>query len=178
MFNCYICNLVFHEALLNEHHIVPKSAGGTDDPLNKFSLCTGCHQSMHMVAYALMNPKRAGSANDIAMSLFPNAPARRERLFKLALTVAKSFIDKKENVPKSASEAFREEPVTFTIPNKYKHALQLLARETTNPKTGKPMSLGLYLRLVVFKHLVLKLPALNTELMQMLPSSDKSPKRS
>ena len=30
-----------------EHHILPKSLGGTDDPENKVWLCAECHEKVH-----------------------------------------------------------------------------------------------------------------------------------
>ena len=36
---------------LEDHHIIPLSRGGTDDPQNKIMVCIGCHGKAHDVTF-------------------------------------------------------------------------------------------------------------------------------
>lgn len=36
-----------HGVVMHAHHIIPKSAGGKDDPENGLPLCFDCHMSLH-----------------------------------------------------------------------------------------------------------------------------------
>ena len=41
------CNRV---SFLNVHHKIPRSAGGSNDPANLVTLCSGCHRTLHQLA--------------------------------------------------------------------------------------------------------------------------------
>lgn len=166
MFKCYVCDIVFHDALLNEHHVIPQAAGGSDEQSNKYNLCTGCHQSLHMVSFALMNPKKSGSTNDILMSLFPDSPSKRQKVFELARFVAKAFIEKKES--KKPKDEFSEDQIIISLPYKYKKLLQLAAGENINPKTNRPLGLSSYLKIILCEHLKKKFPLLKAEITKKL----------
>lgn len=45
MNRCFICG-EDHEKVLQQHHIVPKSHGGSDDPENIVTVCANCHQAI------------------------------------------------------------------------------------------------------------------------------------
>lgn len=51
-FKCVECGTVAKSADIDVHHLLPRSAGGTDDPSNLVTLCDGCHAAHH--------PKLAG----------------------------------------------------------------------------------------------------------------------
>ena len=44
---CADCSTVEHAADLDIHHLVPRSAGGSDEPSNLITLCDGCHGARH-----------------------------------------------------------------------------------------------------------------------------------
>ena len=49
---CVECGVRCRDADLDVHHLLPRSAGGTDEPSNLITLCDGCHAAHH--------PKLAG----------------------------------------------------------------------------------------------------------------------
>lgn len=51
-FKCVECGIASKSADFDVHHLLPRSAGGTDDPSNLVTLCDGCHAAHH--------PKLAG----------------------------------------------------------------------------------------------------------------------
>jgi len=44
---CADCSAVERTADLDIHHLVPRSAGGSDEPSNLITLCDGCHAARH-----------------------------------------------------------------------------------------------------------------------------------
>ena len=46
-FKCVECGTVARSADIDVHHLLPRSAGGTDDPSNLVTLCDGCHAAHH-----------------------------------------------------------------------------------------------------------------------------------
>jgi len=46
---CEICKSYVKE--LHEHHIVPKSRGGTNKPSNLIKICVDCHSKAHNVSF-------------------------------------------------------------------------------------------------------------------------------
>jgi len=51
-YKCLECGTHCHAAEADVHHVLPRSAGGTDEPSNLVTLCDGCHAAHH--------PKLAG----------------------------------------------------------------------------------------------------------------------
>lgn len=58
-FKCVECGTATKNADTDVHHLLPRSAGGTDDPSNLVTLCDGCHAAHH--------PKLAGGLARRAM---------------------------------------------------------------------------------------------------------------
>jgi 5-methylcytosine-specific restriction endonuclease McrA len=51
-YKCLECGTPCRSAEADVHHLLPRSAGGTDEPSNLITLCDGCHAAHH--------PKLAG----------------------------------------------------------------------------------------------------------------------
>ena len=47
MSNKGICSICNREVEIEEHHIIPKIDGGSDDPKNKENRCIPCHKFRH-----------------------------------------------------------------------------------------------------------------------------------
>lgn len=58
---CFICGIA-NETVLQEHHIVPKRHGGSDDDENLVDLCASCHQAVEKI-YDKRFYKKLGVAN-------------------------------------------------------------------------------------------------------------------
>jgi predicted restriction endonuclease len=46
LYQCEVCG-IRDKKLIDEHHIVPLSMGGGDDPDNLCNLCPNCHRKTH-----------------------------------------------------------------------------------------------------------------------------------
>ena len=44
---CTSCGITVASADADIHHLVPRAAGGLDDPANLITLCDGCHAARH-----------------------------------------------------------------------------------------------------------------------------------
>jgi len=46
-YRCRQCGVVCRRGEADVHHLIPRSAGGSDDPSNLVTLCDGCHAAFH-----------------------------------------------------------------------------------------------------------------------------------
>jgi len=60
-YQCQICKKYVANTVNHVHHIVWKSNGGSDNPLNLILLCPECHKKVH--ACKIVCPTRSGSVN-------------------------------------------------------------------------------------------------------------------
>ena len=52
---CQVCG---YNLVLEEHHFIPRSQGGSDSPANKVRLCPNHHRLLHLALQVLNNNKR------------------------------------------------------------------------------------------------------------------------
>jgi hypothetical protein len=137
---CYICqNGEFAVELSDEHHVVPTSCGGTDDPSNKKRLHDGCHQNIHRLA-AKMRAGKNGEATDLAMQIWQSAPAQK-RALELVQIIARSQLATPERAPETVH-------VEVELSARQYAALRALAEERRRPQkvfgkaTGKRRGIG------------------------------------
>lgn len=79
-----VCGLRTSTALGNEHHVVPRAAGGSGG--ETIYLCANCHNLIHRLAEALIHNRAADLIDQVGL-LHP-AAAVQQRLMELAETVA------------------------------------------------------------------------------------------
>jgi hypothetical protein len=65
--HCVACNELNN---LNQHHLIPKSLGGTDDETNIITLCGKCHAIVHSVKKAWNHSELTKKALAIKKSRF------------------------------------------------------------------------------------------------------------
>lgn len=80
---CYICRASFPIRATDSHHVIPRSAGGSDDDHNRVHLCKTDHGLVDQVAHKLMK-NDYGAGNALASSVYPSRPRVRKRLLELA----------------------------------------------------------------------------------------------
>lgn len=129
-FTCEICARQYPESLLNRHHKTPQALGGPDTPENLADLCSGCHQSLHSVAFILANPKRREELEPTVSSLFPNQPEPRRKLLFLAGLVAKEMGLRRE-IRRDPTEEVR---IVVSLPTKYVQLLRLAGYDLQNQR--------------------------------------------
>lgn len=158
-FICGICGGTFPDSLKNEHHRVPKSLGGSDDPSNIALLCSGDHQSLHAVAYMIVNPKRRHEVDPAVCALFPSDLRARRKLLELASLVAKEMALRKE-IKKNPTEEVR---TIVELPVLYMELIRLAGYDMPG-KTGRAAGVARLLRFWVADQLVRKFPLRRAEI--------------
>lgn len=123
---CYVCTKGFPNALLNDHHIIPRAFGGSDLPDNKKLLCPTCHQTLHRLAELIL-AKKVGRAKDFAQSVYKD-PSMIAKILQLAKTAAEYEYKFNLNTPEFARSGSVKK-VTLAIPIDDYHRLMLMAVE-------------------------------------------------
>lgn len=119
---CQICLRVIPKTFSDQHHVRPQAAGGKAE--DEATLCEADHQGLHGLASMLMNPKRAGGAEDEAAVLWPDPPTRR-RAMAMAEEVVRWMRLKKDG----ALARPDIQRIMIELPTPVKDALHLTARE-------------------------------------------------
>jgi len=147
MFRCYICESEKPLDFVNKHHKIPKSLGGSDDPANLVSLCSGCHQDMHVIARMMRNPKRVGEVRSSVQQMFIDGSSQK-RCMELAQLVVKSGLLERD---RAQANPDREIGIGLKLNKTYRDALQLIARD-------RGMSMAHYTRKIIEDHIRNKYP--------------------
>jgi len=168
-FRCYICNKVYSEVALNEHHKRPRSDGGDDSPENLKNLDAGCHQVMEFIARMAMNPKKAGRAKDeirnYLISVCPDfIDEACRRMEELVAFVVKYKKLKKERL--IDSDPLDEKVLYIPMPEKYKNILTSIANSHKFKK--RKMGVNRYSRMMLLNHIGQVKPELMPDIKQML----------
>ena len=158
-FTCEICQDTYPDALVNEHHKVPKSLGGSDTPDNLVLLCSGCHQSLHSVAFMIANPKRRHEIDPALCALFPGDMQKRKKLLEFASLVAKEMVLRKE-IKKSPTEEIQ---VILELPGLYMELIRLAGYDMPG-KTGRAAGVSRMIRFWVADQLGRKFPLRKAEI--------------
>ena len=166
-FTCEICEKDSPTTLLNEHHRVPKSLGGTDARNNIAMLDAGCHQNLHALAYMMINPKRQHEVEPTSVAIFPHDPPARKKLLEFAHHVAREMALKKE-IKKKPDEEMR---TVVELPGLYMELIRLAGYDMPG-NTGKPAGVARVIRSTVADMLKQKFP-LRREAIEALRKAKK-----
>ena len=93
---CGVC--LSSEPLLtaDDHHVVGRAQGGTDDEENRIWLCASCHKRLHRVA-GLLSKGKTGEAYALINQIFPRSSDNRGRLWEFSQIAAKAEVEAKES---------------------------------------------------------------------------------
>jgi len=161
-FTCEICRRVYPVALHHEHHKIPQSLGGPDTPENLASLCQTDHQSLHTIAFMMVNPKRTHEIDPTLISLYPKEAEVRRRLTEFAQLVAREMVLKKE-IRKEKSEEIR---TVIELPARYLELIKLAGYEMPS-STGRPAGVSRVVRNMVADALAQKFPRCKEEILSL-----------
>ena len=143
---CDCCNKTYPKALIHEHHVIKKSAGGTDKITNILRLDAFCHSAVHQVESALKNPRRKTSASDLVATLFPTSLAAQKKCLELAAIAAMGD----SNPEMMDFTAFDGEYLVYLTPvrvsPKVRECVRLVAKELKSVKTGKSIGVSEYIK--------------------------------
>jgi hypothetical protein len=143
IFRCGCCSEPFPDIHRHVHHKTPQALGGTDDLSNLIELCPGCHDTLHNVAYKLMNQKYAAvSVMDSVKLVYKDNPRAVKICTELAIKVRDAMVRSRE-VGKSPDQIVQ---LGFTIRKRHKDLLSLRSKELH-------LSQEDYIRMVILKDL-------------------------
>lgn len=115
---------------MQTHHVVPQAYGGGDDSENLVLICSSSHDLLHRVAHKIYANK-SGEGKDIIARYLPDNPARQERLWKLAASVARARRDhaRTTEIPEAGVEAEDQATVmvSLDVPDWLHHRLKTLS---------------------------------------------------
>ena len=92
--SCHICTELVPVITSEDHHIVPRAFGGTDDPDNRVWLCASCHTRLHRIQGLFVKGK-AAQAVSLCSNIFPTNAGKRGRLIILSQKAAAAERDMK-----------------------------------------------------------------------------------
>ena len=96
-FNCGCCGEFYPKIHQHIHHITPRSAGGKNTAENLISLCPGCHDALHSIAYKLCSPRNSQSqVIDLLHVIYKDNAKAISTCLKLAINVRDSLIKSQE----------------------------------------------------------------------------------
>ncbi len=159
-FVCAICEKPFPMSMRHEHHKIPKSLGGSDDPTNLVGLDHACHNNLHMIAFMAINQKRKGEIEPVVHSICGSDVGYKRRLLEYAQIVAKEIFLKKE-IRKDPKGDSRQ---TFELPNRWVELLRLSGYDRPH-RNGKPSGVARIIRGLVRDHLIRSFPRLKDEIL-------------
>jgi len=136
---CYICSLDFPAALAHIHHIVPRSAAGSDDPGNKAVLCPNCHNAVDRCAI-LLSKGRIDKTRSLVEQYLIKDLASQKRLLDLANIQTRSW--KLGNKPATKK-------IIIEIPSQQFNQLKGWANSRKNPNTGRPLGVTPFLTQII-----------------------------
>lgn len=159
-FTCEICLRIYPVALHHEHHKIPQSLGGPDTPDNIANLCQTDHQSLHTIAFMMINAKRRHEIDPTLISLYPHDGDTRRRLTEFAQLVAREMVLKKE-IRKEKAEEIR---TVVELPARYLELIRLAGYDMPS-STGRPAGVSRVIRNLVADALMQKFPACREEIL-------------
>ncbi len=155
-FDCEICDEQIAISFREIHHVLPQSAGGKDlnpdGSSNTIAICATCHGTLHTIA-VMLRGKKAGTVED-TLSYIQDSETKKEILV-YAKEVNKGHVLKKDG---GVNTTNKEEPISITLPGKYKKALKVIANETRDSATGRKMGVSKYIRALLLAHVRSKFP--------------------
>lgn len=156
IFNCFICSKTLPIEVKHVHHKNPRSADGSNDASNLVDLCHPDHNNIHMLAIMLGNVKKAGTINDLAVTLWPDNPSAQIKAIELAIAIYQGAVLKKDG-----QLSPEKSPLSFDLPTEYKEVLKQLAKD-------HKMGVSNYIRKIILSHIANKHPLLREKILKLL----------
>jgi len=156
MFICKACNKQYDDIIKNIHHIHPIEYGGGDIQENKVSLCPGCHQSIHYLAYKHAKGEAIQHTvmNYIKSIGCPDYKKGFENMIHYITTVSKYYV----LVEQGVIYVDTEKRVSLHLSQPTKELLKLAARNSGQ------MGMERYLQTLILTELKKQFPGLKDQL--------------
>lgn len=138
---CAICAQEMPIELINEHHVIPASRGGSDNASNFAGCCSGCHQNAHRVAEMIVNSKRE-KAEQTARMVYEGEAYTRFMYFVTQIVESEYLEFKVE-----------ESTLIIKLPTEAYRRLKNLAYERRHPGTNRRVGATRLGREIVLQYL-------------------------
>jgi len=163
-FTCEICGRNYSLTALDEHHKIPQEIGGPNTDDNIASLCDGCHQTLHRIAFDLVSlSKKKRSAQEEATDYLTalevsDVGTSTAKLLEFAVYLAQA-----KTLKKDKSLAVPDGDVTIELPQRYK-ALLIQAGREVKDGAGKRLGMKGIVTLAALDYLKKRHPELKAEI--------------
>lgn len=167
-FTCEICGRNYSLTALDEHHKIPQEIGGPTTDENIASLCNGCHQTLHRIAFDLVSlskKKRSAQeeATDYLTSLdVPDVGTSTAKLLEFAVYLAQA-----KTLKRDKALATPDGDVTIELPQRYK-ALLIQAGREVKDGAGRRLGMKGIVTLAALDYLKKRHPELKEEIDQYI----------
>ena len=150
---CDCCGRTVPSIQIHEHHMVKQATGGSDDKTNIAFIDSYCHTAVHQIEAALKNAKRKAFVPDLLQRLFPDNQSAQRNCLYMATTAALGY-DPSTPPPLADYSQWDTDDLVHLTPPPTVHPttrqqVKIVAKELKNPKTGRALGVGGYLRLLV-----------------------------
>jgi hypothetical protein len=150
---CDCCGKTVPSCQIHEHHMVKRASGGQDDIENIAFIDSYCHTAIHQIEASLKNPKRQAFVPDLLLRLYPdNSQAQKNCVF-MATTAALGYNPDEPPPLADYSQWDTDDLVHLTPPPlvhpQTRQQAKIIAKELKNPKTGRALGVGGYLKMLV-----------------------------
>lgn len=108
---CGVCSSQASEDSFDEHHRVPRNAGGGDEASNLIQVCQSCHQFIHRIVHLL----RKGDTQRIAHLLNSNYQDKPKKVHDLLVDLAATAM-KEEDAHVRTDESEVNIPLKLLLP--------------------------------------------------------------
>lgn len=157
MFKCDLCGKLFPRILIHEHHLVKREKGGQDTMENLVRLDAGCHTAVHQIEGAMKSDTRRPLIPSLLDAIFPGQLEAQKTCLRMATTAALGRPPEQPPLP-DYRQWDTDNEVYLTPPPKVhpliKQQAKILGKELKNPKTGRSLGVGGYLKLLVEQDLL------------------------
>jgi hypothetical protein len=150
---CDCCGRTVPSIQIHEHHMVKRSTGGADDQANIAFIDSYCHTAIHQIEAAIKSQKRCSFVPDLLVRLYPDNPQAQRNCLYMATTAALGHDPNKPQPLTDYSQWDTEELVHLTPPPTVhpttRQQVKIVAKELKNPRTGRALGVGGYIRMLV-----------------------------
>lgn len=116
---CPLCNKAKPGQLIQEHHKIPRAAGGESG--STIFICTECHTALHLCATKILAGK-GSEAQQVAQNIFQNkAEAKR-----LIVSIVKNTLRKREGYIPDEQLEYK---VTLVFPGAIRRCFEILSKD-------------------------------------------------
>lgn len=139
---CWVCGVEIPAELAHQHHKVPRSAKGGDNPSNLVWLDPTCHAAIDRGAVLIMGGKK-GRATSVIEQHLPADVGAQKRLALLINTQAASW---------KLGEKRDTHLITIGLPDYLWRQLRAIVNTQYNPKTKRPLGISTYIEKILLDY--------------------------